>query len=602
MSGNPSCWKLKKSRNDLASPTLCRSFGCLHESPQGTTISAIARSANAMASGRFDTLSACNKVKGKGQIKTVTTTSFVSRYFAYCRKSTEDEDHQVLSIESQRQELRRYAERERLLVIETAEESRSAKNPGRPVFDDLLRRIERGEADGILAWHPDRLARNALDGGRIIHLLDKGDLVSLRFPTYTFENTSQGKFMLAIMFGQSKYYVDSLSENVRRGNRTKRERGWIPGRPPIGYLNGVAESGEKIIVRDPVRYPIVAQLWKLLLSGGYSVPQLLRIATNEMGLRTPRRRRLGGSPLSVSGIYRIFSNPFYAGQLVYGGQTYRGKHDPVVSLGQFERAQILLGKANRARPKGHEFAYTGLIRCGTCGGSITAEHKTNRFGSRYVYYHCTHKKAGAECREKCVEEKCLEEQILVFLRRIWISQSEVNDALAALEKERTQEHGLDASMRNSIDGSIQSCARSMDTLTRLRYRELISEEEFVRQRSELMREDAVLRERLAGLGTQEWIEPARNLFLFSNRAVFWLAHGTLAEKRLILATVGSNPVLSGKKLSIDALKPFELMGEKRSSSTWQALVSDVRTYFLEHRGLVIPQLAKPEPDKLPRAA
>ena len=88
-----------------------------------------------------------------------------------------------------------------------------------------------------MAWHPDRLARNALDGGQIIHLLDKGKLADLRFPTYTFENTSQGKFMLAIMFGQSKYYVDSLIENVRRGNRTKREKGWLPGLAPTGYLN-----------------------------------------------------------------------------------------------------------------------------------------------------------------------------------------------------------------------------------------------------------------------------------------------------------------------------------------------------------------------------
>src|SRR5437588_1075965 len=116
--------------------------------------------------------------------------------------------------------------------------------------------------------------------------------------------------MLAIMFGQSKYYVDSLSENVRRGNRTKRERGWLPGLAPMGYLNGRSATGEKIIVPDPVRFPIMQRLWKLLLSGGYSVPQLLEIATKEMVLRTPKRRRIGGGSLSVSGIYRIFSNPF----------------------------------------------------------------------------------------------------------------------------------------------------------------------------------------------------------------------------------------------------------------------------------------------------
>jgi len=73
---------------------------------------------------------------------------------------------------------------------------------------------ERGEADGIVAWHPDRWARNSIDGGRIIYLLDRKVLNNLRFASFTFENNPQGKFMLSITFGYSKYYVDSLSENV----------------------------------------------------------------------------------------------------------------------------------------------------------------------------------------------------------------------------------------------------------------------------------------------------------------------------------------------------------------------------------------------------
>src|SRR3989338_9971913 len=109
------------------------------------------------------------------------------KFFLYARKSTDVEDKQALSIEAQLTELRAFAKKENIFITKTIVEKKTAKVPGRPLFNDMLNRIEKGEADGILSWHPDRLARNSVDGGRIIYLLDTGKLRALKFPQFWYE-------------------------------------------------------------------------------------------------------------------------------------------------------------------------------------------------------------------------------------------------------------------------------------------------------------------------------------------------------------------------------------------------------------------------------
>lgn len=141
----------------------------------------------------------------------------MTKYFIYCRKSIEEEERQILSIEAQLAELRDFAKQNNLFVIKEYTESRTAKEPGRPIFNEMLGEIEKGNASGILAWNPDRLARNSIDGGRVIYLVDIGKITSLKFPTFWFEATPQGKFMLSVAFGQAKYYTGNLRENILRG-------------------------------------------------------------------------------------------------------------------------------------------------------------------------------------------------------------------------------------------------------------------------------------------------------------------------------------------------------------------------------------------------
>lgn len=144
-----------------------------------------------------------------------------------------------------------------------------------------------------------------MDGGRIIYLLDTGKLATLKFLTFWFESTPQGKFMLNIAFGQSKYYVDNLSENVRRGIRQKLRRGEFPGKPPIGYRN---EPRLRPIVVDPDTAPLVRRMFETYATGRFTLKEVRQqVAT--FGLVSREEK-----PLALGSIKRLLMHPFYVGR------------------------------------------------------------------------------------------------------------------------------------------------------------------------------------------------------------------------------------------------------------------------------------------------
>lgn len=476
----------------------------------------------------------------------------------YARKSTESEDRQVLSIDSQVNELKAFASKERLAISKVFTESKTAKAPGRPVFNELFRLVQRDQVEAILCWKLDRLARNPVDGGAVIWAMEEKHISRIITPQRAYVNTGNDKFWMQLEFGMAKKYVDDLSDNVKRGLRAKLQKGWQPGLAPFGYLNDVSK---KTIVPDPERFTLVRELWTLMLTGNYSVQALRGIATSKLGLRTRQLHRIGGGPIARSTLYKLFTSPFYYGAIKYDQQLYEGSHTPMVTKSEFDQVQFLLGLRSQPRPIRHQFAFTGLIKCGECGCAITAEHKVNRYGYEYDYYHCTKRRNNVHCGQKAVEVKALETQIAAFLDTITISK-DVSDWCGYALKELAHENKAKDELTAHVQWQrLQACKRELDELLTCKIRNLITDEEFAQKRQELVKEKLRIKELVDDREHRfdEVFQLGVEAFNFAEMARRTFETGTLEEKRKILRYTGSNLVLRDKILRIEAQKPFNFI-------------------------------------------
>jgi len=492
-------------------------------------------------------------------------------YFLYRRKSTDDE-RQVLSLESQKSEvLKRFGN---LKIIELPPESVSAFVPGkRPVFNDMIERIKKGEAQGIVGWHPDRLSRNPKDAAEIIYLLDIGMLRDLKFCSYHFDNSPEGKMMLAMTLSQSKYSSDKLSKDVKRGMDKKAQAGWRPGYAALGYKNSrTGIRGEQVIYKDDQRFNLVKQAWQLMLTGNYTVPQIHEIATNQWKLTMPATRKRPERKLHLSKMYKIFTTPFYYGWYQWDDEWIKGNHESMITEQEYDQVQFLLGRNGRPRPKTHIFAFTGLIRCGTCNSMVTAHEKwkyqKNGKIHHYIYYHCTkRKKVG--CTEKYLEVDEFEYQVDKAIEGFMIPEKFKNFAIRYIHevrKNQAQSHEDAITAKNS---RYEAVVKQLDNIV-LTYtspenvnRTLMTEDECVRLKSSLMKEKNQLETELQSVGKKvdEWIEFSDKTFNFVCYARKWFAKGDLETKKAIFACFGWNLLLKDKKVSISLKKPFKVICE-----------------------------------------
>ena len=471
------------------------------------------------------------------------------KYIIYTRKSTEDEDRQILSIESQLAELREFAAKEKLEIVASLCEAKTAKEPGRTKFAEMLSLIEKGKAEGILSWHPDRLARNSVDGGKIIHMIDCGLIRSLKFPTFWFEPTPQGLFMLNIAFGQSKYFVDNLRENTKRGLRQKIRNGVWPGWAPVGYLNNLKT---KMIDVNFEKAPKVKKLFELYTTGKHTFHSLANWC-KEHNLKGNL-----GKDISTSNIPIILQNIFYVGLMKYNGEIFEGVHKPLISKKLFDRVQEILKQRGRTQEiKKHNFVFLGLMKCASCGASITAEIQKG-----HNYYRCTKKKGL--CQEKhYLREEELTGQIKSFLQKVSLSSQDTEKVLAELEKDELRAKEQAKTTVQNLKEELLQIEKQLEKLMDVYLEEVISTEEYTTRKQKILTRKLELQEKIRDFKEKglSWLEPAREFISSLNHAEKLRNSENYQEMTTFLKNIGSNHILQNRQLIFSAKIPFNLVAE-----------------------------------------
>lgn len=497
-------------------------------------------------------------------------------YIIYCRKSSESEEKQALSIPAQESELLRLAQRDNLTVVKMFQESMSAKAPARPLFDEMMAFIEKQKGCALLVWKLDRLARNALDGGKLSWFMDRGLIQEIRTPEKIYRNVSDDKFMMSLEFGMAKKYVDDLSIVVKRGMKLKLERGGYPFKAPFGYVNDIPT---KSLIPDPLNSKYLRRAVELYATGGYSINDLCDILYEE-GLRN----RSGGK-VKAAVMHRVLRSPFYYGITSWQGKDYEGNHQPLITKELHDQVQELLDGKHQSKKQKLFFHLRGYLRCKNCNCMLTATQKKG-----HDYYYCTNGKGKCEEKHKgYLRSETLDGFVASLFERMQIDEELIELAYEGAKEKSQHKNKYSDAARLTLDNQLISLReRQMRLLTS--YTDGKTPEALYNEKIlELTNDETALRLQIKKINQQSQhvattLEPIKNVFLRANAAQKDYLDSLPTKKRLIAEKLLSNLFIGNKEMASFQLKmPYQLLATGTKITTLSQMRSQRESNSRLHR-------------------
>lgn len=455
--------------------------------------------------------------------------------FGYVRVSTVKQGDGV-SLEAQKDAILEYARRKDLIITEWWEEKVTAAKEGRPVFNQMVDRLKRGDAAGLVTHKIDRSARNYHDWAVISDLADGG--IEFHIATESFDfNTYGGRMAADFMAVVAANYVRNLKSEIRKGQLGQLKIGLLPWAAPAGYHNNGAA---KLKTPDPVMAPLVKRAFALYGSGTHSIRSLV-IEMEKRGLRSH-----GGKPLNKSSIEKLLGNPFYSGiiRVRRSGETFKGAHEPLITTALYERVQDIKSGKKVKKLTRHNHLYRGLFPCQHCGHFLIGELQKGR-----VYYRCQ----TIGCATKTIREDRVSDAVIAILRHLTLTTDDLAAAHERLPALLMREN--DGQECAGIELQRDQAAARFDRLTDMVLDGLIDGNAFQAKKQALLIEQRRIEEQLAIAKSNTVTEATvrRFLELATNLALLYDS-AAKPEKRRIVEWATSNRTATGKSVYFEPSK------------------------------------------------
>ncbi len=497
--------------------------------------------------------------------------------FVYLRRSQDREDRQQLSIEKQDTQVKQVIIRNNLSPVYLPPEERSAKYPGRPIFNDMMDRIESGEIQYISSWALSRLSRNPIDGGRVIYALDTGKLLAIYTPSRTYRNTPDDKMILAIELAFAKKNNDDLSVQVKEGFEAKRSHGQYPGPAPLGYVNAIIRPGERNIEPDPESSDKVIECFEMASKGIWTLDDVWKHSV-DTGLKSRK-----GKPISKQTLNDMLQRRLYTGVFKYGGNEWHlGSYEPLITVELFDKVQIAMGWVKGPSNKkpsttsGRFYPFKGLLLCGTCQFNVTAYTKGKQLASgthaEYQFYTCTKKNKAFDCKEPQIASTELEQEIKTSLTDYELTEDDANECKAWIQqlfnghiKKQNQYKPLWLLDQQKARTALDTLDEKLEvgTITDERYKTRAEKHEETLARTKRLLEGS-------SSDAKAWLELSNEVFSRAVNIGEVFEEANNEERRELMKYVGSNWYLSNKKVALTVREPLNALRHKNENPNWRA--------------------------------